>query len=147
MTVPLVIILSSSESTLKNGVGCPGGCPDFFILQQILIDKNRQRCWWPTGGTPPMAKPVISRTNSGSAIFTGSARFAARCTFSLARLAPLATTRTGCGTVCFQKSAILRSAPLHTRPPGRHLLRFGWCPASGQLHRSGPGLAALPELF
>ena len=49
---------------------------------------------WPTGGTPPIAKPVLSRTKSGSARLTVSPIRAATF-FSSTRLAPLATTSTG----------------------------------------------------
>jgi hypothetical protein len=47
-----------------------------------------------SGGTPPMASPVTSRTNAASALSTGSPRSAA--TFrSSTRWAPLAMTSTG----------------------------------------------------
>ena len=49
---------------------------------------------WPTGGTPPMAKPVASRTKSASARTIGSPISAATF-FSSTRFAPEATTSTG----------------------------------------------------
>lgn len=49
---------------------------------------------WPTGGTPPMAKPVCSRTKAAGAFSSGSLRSVAT-RHSLTRLAPLVTTRMG----------------------------------------------------
>src|SRR5690606_32519414 len=49
---------------------------------------------WPTGGTPPIANPVLARTNAASARSIRSPNAAATA-FSLTRLAPLAITRTG----------------------------------------------------
>ena len=47
---------------------------------------------WPTGATPPMAKPVSARTKSASARPSTSPAVAAMC-FSSTRLVPLASTR------------------------------------------------------
>ena len=53
-------------------------------------------CWtWPTGGIPPMANPVFSRTNSASAFAKGSV-MSFDIFFSLTRFAPLVATRIGC---------------------------------------------------
>ena len=49
---------------------------------------------WPTGGTPPMAKPVRSRTNSASAFASGSPT-AAAARWTSTRLAPLTIRRMG----------------------------------------------------
>ena len=49
---------------------------------------------WPTGGTPPIAKPVAARTNAASALSTGSPSNALSAA-SLTRPVPLAITSTG----------------------------------------------------
>src|SRR5579875_100013 len=94
MTCPPVMRTSSSGVSLNTALGVPAAAQISPSSIKSASMKVVRGCACPRGGTPPITKPVRSRTKEASALPSFSPR-AASTAASLTRFGPLATTSTG----------------------------------------------------
>src|SRR6266545_110345 len=93
-TFPPVIICRSAGARAKTAFGVPAAAQISAYWSRSASIYVFSGAGWPSGATPPIAKPVCARTNAASALAIGSPASSPRRS-SFTRFAPLATTRIG----------------------------------------------------
>src|SRR5438270_13009600 len=91
-TRPAVILTSSAGVRRKTVFGWPAAAQTSSKASRCSSTSVRIGFTWPTGATPPIAKPVFARTKSASARSSASPTTVATLASST-RWAPLVTTR------------------------------------------------------
>ena len=141
ITSPPVTASSSAGVSRTTVRGVPAAAQMEACRRRSWSIKMRKGVEWPTGGTPPMANPVTSRTKPGLAFSIGSpTKAATRC--SLTRFAPLGSRESARHFAALGRRATWQSAPPRNQSPAPLPPRCACSPASAA---PAPGLRALRE--
>src|SRR5262245_5042348 len=139
MTWPPVMATRSWGVRRKTELGVPAAAQISACWSRSWSMRVTGFSVWPTGATPPMAKPVLSRTKVASALAMRSPT-AAATSFSSARLTPLAITstarfeptarKTTDFAICATVQPIAAAASAEVRVVSLNSLISGLCPTS-----------------